>query len=89
MRTKTLYYPSPTRPELEVVVTSDGDIVSSFTLISYFDVWVDATEYLKNRPKRIEEIRRDSQCLDWSDDGDFKYECYKDFLLEIDKGDTA
>lgn len=89
MRTRTLYYPSSKKPELEVEVTSEGDIVSSFTLIPYFDIWVDATEYLKNRPTRIEEIRRDAECLDWRDDGEFKYESYRDFLSEIEKGESA
>jgi hypothetical protein len=72
MRTKTLYYPSVKRPELEVEVTEVGDIVSCLYLIPGFDTWSDlgAMEYLKNRPKLMEDIRCDAACLNWNDHGD-------------------
>jgi len=89
MKTKTLFYPSSKKPELEVEITQAGDIVNAYALVPYFDYWICAMELLKNRPKLMEEIRQDSACLDWRDDGDFKYENHKDFLAEVRRGESA
>jgi len=67
MKTKMLYYPNFKNPDLEVEVTENGDIVEAFAFVPAFDRWIDAKEYLKDRPKKIEEIRMDAGCLDWRD----------------------
>lgn len=83
MRTKTLFYPNSKKPELEAEVTRNGDIVSCLVLIPAFNVWVDGMEYLRNRPKKIEEIREDAANLNWKDNGDEKYDEFRDQLAEI------
>jgi hypothetical protein len=78
MKTKTLYYPTSLNPQLEVEVKKDADgdfvIVSAYALVPYFSKWIDAMEFIQNRPTKIEQIREDAACLNWKENREDSWE---------------
>lgn len=85
---RTLYYPSKKRCQLEVEVTPDGEVESAIALISYLGEWIDVKDLIMKDEKQLKAIREDAASLVWTDD-DEGFESHKDFLIESKQAGNA